>query len=218
MAAGRGTRMLPLTSTIPKAMAPVNGSTLIASGLKYLKKHIPHIYATVGYKGPILAQHLIEENISGMFNTTGQDNAWWIFNTLMREIDEPIFVLTCDNVIELDFDLLADEYFSKGTPPCMLVPVKPLAGLEGDYIIHEQNIVKSLTRSQPTDMYCSGIQVLHPRQLNLKMTPVTTFYEVWANLILTNELICGDIYPKKWFAVDTLQQLEDLNAHATTLR
>jgi NDP-sugar pyrophosphorylase family protein len=31
MAAGRGTRMLPLTSSIPKAMAPLNGTTLIAN-------------------------------------------------------------------------------------------------------------------------------------------------------------------------------------------
>lgn len=214
MAAGRGTRMLPLTNDIPKAMVPLNGSTLIANGLKYLKEHIPHIYATVGYKGPILAQHLIEENISGMFNTTGYDNAWWIFNTLMREVDEPIFVLTCDNVIELDFELLTEEYFAKGAPPCMLVPVKPVPGLEGDYIVHENNVVKSLTRSQPSEMYCSGIQILQPRQVNQKMAPATNFYQVWNSLIQTGELMCGDLYPKKWFAVDTLQQLEDFNAQS----
>lgn len=212
MAAGRGTRMLPLTNTIPKAMAPSNGSTLIANGLKYLKKHIPYIYATVGYKGPILAQHLIEEGISGMFNTTGYDNAWWIFNTLMREINEPIFVLTCDNVIELDFEILTEEYFNTGAPPCMLVPVKPVPGLEGDYILHQNNVVKLITRSQPTEMYCSGIQVLQPRQLNLGMSPVSTFYQVWNSLIQRQELYCCNLYPKKWFAVDTIQQLEDFNA------
>lgn len=214
MAAGRGTRMLPLTQTIPKAMVPLNGSTLIASGLKYLKKHIPHVYATVGYKGPLLAQHLIEEDVSGMFNTTGHDNAWWIFNTLMREVNEPIFVLTCDNVIELDFDLITDEYFSLGAPPCMLVPVKPVTGLDGDYIKHEGNVVKSLSRSQPSEMYCSGIQVLQPRQLNLKMPPVTNFYDVWNNLIKNGDLYCGDIYPKKWFALDTLQQLQEFSTQS----
>jgi NDP-sugar pyrophosphorylase family protein len=102
----------------------------------------------VGYKGSILAQHLIDQNISGVFNTTEKDNAWWIFNTLMREVDEPIFVLTCDNVIELDFALLTQEYFSRGAPPCMLVPVQPVQGLEGDYIEHENNVVKSLSRQR----------------------------------------------------------------------
>ena len=34
LAAGRGIRMKPLTNKIPKAMAPLNQSTLIAEGLK----------------------------------------------------------------------------------------------------------------------------------------------------------------------------------------
>ena len=33
MAAGRGTRMLPLTSEMPKAMAEINGVSLISNGI-----------------------------------------------------------------------------------------------------------------------------------------------------------------------------------------
>src|SRR5687767_6015737 len=105
MAAGRGTRMMPLTTLVPKAMVPYNGTTLIANGIDGIRKHIPNIYITVGYKGAILAQHVIEHNVTGIFNTEGKDNAWWIFNTLLKFLNEPVYVLTCDNVIELDFDL-----------------------------------------------------------------------------------------------------------------
>jgi len=207
MAAGRGERMLPLTDIVPKAMAPVNGSTLIARGLKYLHEKIDYIYVTVGYKGSMLASHVIENNVTGVFNTTGQDNAWWLFNTLMRELDEPVIVLTCDNVIELDFDLLTKEYFSKGCPPCMVVPVRPIPGLEGDYIIHENNVVKRLSRHDVTDMYCSGIQIIHPKKVNALVPPATNFYQVWNALIAKDSLYCSNLYPSKWFAVDTLQQL-----------
>jgi len=210
MAAGRGERMLPLTDVVPKAMAPVNGTTLIARGLKYLHGKIPYIYVTVGYKGPMLAAHVIENSVSGVFNTTGQENAWWLFNTIMRELDEPVFVLTCDNAIELDFDLLTKEYFSRDCPACMVVPVKPLPGLEGDYIVHEENIVKKLSRHDVTDMYCSGIQIIHPKKVNGLIKPVTNFYQVWNALIEQNCLYCSDIYPSKWYAVDTIQQLSDL--------
>ena len=34
MAAGRGMRMRPMTDTIPKAMAPFRGETLIANGIR----------------------------------------------------------------------------------------------------------------------------------------------------------------------------------------
>jgi NDP-sugar pyrophosphorylase family protein len=139
MAAGRGMRMMPLTDTIPKAMAPYNGTTLIASGIEKIKRQVPNVYITVGYKGAILAQHVIEHNVSGIFNTEGKDNAWWIFHTLMQYLDEPVYILTCDNVVDLDFALLEKEYFDFGAPPCMVIPVQPIPGLEGDFIFHEEN-------------------------------------------------------------------------------
>jgi NDP-sugar pyrophosphorylase family protein len=207
MAAGRGMRMIPLTDIIPKAMVPIGESTLIAKGLEYMHRKVPFIYVTVGYKGAMLAQHVIEHHVAGIFNTTGKDNAWWLFHTLMKELNEPVLVLTCDNVVELDLELLCEEYFSKGAPPCMVVPVRPIAGLEGDYIVHEHNIVQRLSRHEVTDMYCSGIQIIHPRKVNALMPPADNFYEVWNNLMMTQNLFCSNLYPEKWYAVDTLQQL-----------
>lgn len=211
MAAGRGTRMMPLTDVIPKAMAPYDGSTLIAKGIAKLSHAIPKIHITVGYKGAILAQHVIENSVSTVFNTEGKDNSWWVFNTLMRYLDEPIFVLTCDNIIELDFDLLAQNYFDEGAPACMVVPVVPLPGLEGDYIYHIDHRVYKLSRTEPADIYCSGIQVLNPRKINDLIAPQDNFYSLWNELIKINQLYCSKIYPKKWFTVDTMAQLADVN-------
>jgi NDP-sugar pyrophosphorylase family protein len=210
LAAGRGMRMRPLTNVIPKAMAPYNGSTLVAKGIEKIRRHVPNVYITVGYKGAILAQHVIEHNVSGIFNTEGQDNAWWIFNTLIKELNEPVFVLTCDNVIELDFKLIEDEYFNFGAPACMVVPVKPVPGLEGDYIVHEQNIITSLSRTRESDIYCSGIQVLNANKINRLLQPVDNFYHVWQGLMEHRELYCSNVYPSQWFAVDTMEQLQRL--------
>jgi NDP-sugar pyrophosphorylase family protein len=210
IAAGRGMRMMPLTDLVPKAMVPYNGSTLIANGIDKIRKHIPYIYITVGYKGALLAQHVIEHNVTGIFNTEGKDNAWWIFNTLLKHLDEPVCILTCDNVIELDFDILAQEYFDFGSPACMVVPVEPVKGLEGDFIFHQKNVVKKLSRSEPTNIYCSGIQVLNPAKVNRLIDPADNFYDVWSQLIKKDQLYCSHIYPSKWFAVDTMEQLQRL--------
>jgi NDP-sugar pyrophosphorylase family protein len=210
MAAGRGSRMMPLTDIVPKAMAPYNGSTLIAIGIDKIRTHIPNIYITVGYKKAMLAPHVIEHNVSAIFNTEGHDNAWWIFNTLLKNLDEPIFVLTCDNVTELNFELLSTEYFSFGSPACMVVPVEPVQGLEGDYIFHEKNVIKKLSRTEPSGIYCSGIQILNPAKINKLISPSDNFYKVWSQLIDINQLYCSHTYPSKWFAVDTVEQLQRL--------
>lgn len=213
MAAGRGQRMGPLTDVIPKPMAPYDGSTLIARGIARLSRRIEHIHITVGYKKAMLAQHVIEHGVSSVFNTEGKGNCWWIFNTLMAHINEPIFVLTCDNVVELDFELLESNYRDLESPPCMLVPVKPVPGLEGDYIFHKGHLVTRLSRTDPSDIYCSGVQVLNPKRVNQLTCQEESFYSIWNQLMAIESLMVSSIYPKKWFAVDTLEQLIDLNSH-----
>ena len=210
MAAGRGARLMPLTDLVPKAMVPYNGSTLIAHGIEQIRKHVPNIYITVGYKGAMLATHVIEHNVTAIFNTEGHDNSWWIFNTLMKHLNEPVFVLTCDNVTDLDFESLSKEYFALNSPACMVVPVKPVEGLEGDYIFHQNNIVSKISRHDPAPTYCSGIQVLNPFLINQIMQPVDNFYDVWKNLIAKQQLYCSNTFPKQWFVVDTVEQLRTL--------
>src|ERR1043166_3094265 len=102
MAAGRGMRMMPLTDAIPKPMAPYNGSTLIARGISRLAHRLAHIHVTVGYKGAMLAQHVIEHGASTAFNTGEKSSGWGASNTLRAGGGEPVYVLTCDNVVDLD--------------------------------------------------------------------------------------------------------------------
>lgn len=211
MAAGRGMRMMPFTENMPKAMAPLAGTTLIANGIDKLKKRIPNIHITVGYKGSMLASHVIEHDVNSVLNTEGKDNSWWIYNTLMKNLDLPIYVLTCDNVIELDFDLMEKDYVAAGKPACMVIPVKPITGLDGDFIFHDNQRITELSRTKPSEMYCLGIQILNPKKINELTQPADNFYNVWMQLIELKQLYCSNIYPKQWYAVDTVNQLEAIN-------
>jgi len=211
MAAGRGMRMAPLTDAIPKPMAPYNGTTLIARGIERLAAKIEHIHVTVGYKKAMLAQHVIEHGASSVFNTEGQSNCWWVYNTLLRSLDEPMLVLTCDNVVDLDIELLEENYRTLDAPPCMLVPVRPVPGLDGDFVFYEDHLVTEISRDKPTDIYCSGIQVLNPARMNQFTTDGESFYDAWRQLIILKQLFVSSVYPKRWFAVDTIEQLTTLN-------
>lgn len=207
MAAGRGMRMRPLTDAIPKAMAPYNGETLIAAGLKAIKQAVPLVHVTVGYKRAMLAEHLMHIGVSSIFNTEGHSNTWWMYHTVMRHLDEPVFVLTCDNLVKLDFSRLARDYFETGAPACMVVPVKPVPGLEGDFIDHVERRVTRIQREDPTEVYCSGIQILNPHRIASTTEEADSYYGVWAQLMARNQLYMSSVYPDRWFAVDTVEQL-----------
>ncbi|PZV76710.1 nucleotidyltransferase-like protein [Algoriphagus aquaeductus] len=207
MAAGRGTRMAPLTDLIPKPMAPLWGSTLIANGIEKIKPHLDNLHITVGYKGADLAKHVIELGVSSVINTEGHGNAWWIFNSLLKTLNEPILVMTADNVTDFEIDSLLQEYRRLNSPPCMVVPVIPVKGLDGDFIHQKNNIVYSLDRKLKAPTYCSGIQILNPFLINELMSKKEDFYEVWVELIKISKLFSSSVLPNKWFTVDTILSL-----------
>jgi len=209
MAAGRGTRMAPLTDLIPKPMAPLWGSTLIANGIIKIKPHLENLHITVGYKGADLAKHVIELGASSVINTEGKGNAWWIFNSLLKTLNEPVLVMTADNVTDFKIELLLTEYIRLGCPPCMVVPVLPVKGLEGDFIHESENLVFKLDRHSQAPTYCSGIQILNPHLINQFMEKKEDFSEVWSELIKQKKLFTSSIFPDKWFTVDTIQSLSE---------
>lgn len=213
MAAGRGTRMRPLTDSIPKAMAPFRGETLIANGIRTIKRHVEHIHVTVGYKSAMLSEHLMQIGVSSIHNTEGHPNTWWMYHSLLSLLDEPIFVLTCDNVVDLDFDLLCRDYHAIGAPACMLVPVVPVPGLEGDYIDHVNRRVTRVQRDEPRDLYCSGIQVLNPHRVAAVAGENDSFFGIWDQLIAQKSLWISDVYPKEWFAMDTVGNLRSADGN-----
>ena len=123
-------------------------------------------------------------------------------------MDEPVLVLTCDNVVHLDIERMAKDYHNLNEPACMVIPVSPVEGLDGDYIFHENNIVKELNRTKISSSYCSGIQVINPFKINKLISPKADFNDLWHKLISLEELKCSRVYPKTWYTIDTLEQLD----------
>ena len=210
MAAGRGTRLRPLTKKIPKGLIKFKQTSLIANGIKKLKKYIDFIHISVGYKGPILAKHLIEEKVSSIINTDKKGNSWWIFNSIFKSFDSPLYVLTCDNVTNIDFKKIEEDYYKKSQPMCMIIPTKPIKGLAGDYIFRKKNIIQGLSRKVKSDIYCTGIQVLNPKKINDKIKSTDDFNILWKRLIKIKQLYVSDVMPKKWYTVDNVANYKKL--------
>jgi NDP-sugar pyrophosphorylase family protein len=216
MAAGRGQRMMPLTQDVAKPMAPYLDTTLIGHGISQVKAQVPNVHITVGYKAMAVAQHVLSFGISTVINTEGQPSSWWLYNSLLKHLDEPVFVLTCDNVTDVDFAALEDDYCRMNQPTCMVVPVAPVEGLDGDYVFHDANrYVTKLSRTDKSSCYCSGIQVVNPRGVNMLAHKTSSFYDVWNELIKHKQMRVSSVFPRRWTAVDTVSDLERANNEAT---
>jgi hypothetical protein len=99
----------------------------------------------------------------------------------------------------------------------MLVPVRPIEGLEGDWIFHDDGVVTAVDRHHPSDAYCSGIQILNPAAVNRLTEEGEDFYDVWRQLIVRTQLRRSNVFPRHWFTVDTVADLERLGAAGSAL-
>ena len=208
MAAGRGNRMRPLSDLVPKALVPFKGNTLIDNSIQQLYSIVDKIHITVGYKKVDLASHLLSSSsVDSIINTSGKENIWWVFNSLIKDLDSPVIVLTCDNVTNLDAKFLEEEYKSLNNPACMLVAVKEIKGVEADKVLSEKNRVKKISREIDSQICCSGIQIINPKKCNQLMGEKDNFIDFWNELISRSQLYHSNIYPHRWFSIDNMEQL-----------
>ena len=71
----------------------------------------------------------------------------------------------------INIDELASQYEYLNRPACMIVPVNPVPGVEGDYVHQDGQVVTAINRTRPAETYCSGIQVLNPTAVK-RLAPV----------------------------------------------
>lgn len=208
LAGGEGTRMRPLTNHIPKALVEVNGKELIRYPIDLVKQHaIQNIYATYSYKSDKLLS-AIHKWVSGVINTTGKDNSYFLGQTIIKHIDEAILVLPCDMIIDIDLTKIHQDYLDMGEPANMIIGVPPCNPIQGDFIQYdsERNIV-GLSRDTETEYYCSGLQVINPKKVNAICGKSENFYAIWRQLIIRKEIKLSNIIPENWACYDSLDQI-----------
>jgi NDP-sugar pyrophosphorylase family protein len=206
-AGGEGTRMLPLTQYVPKGLIQIKGIPLIDYALKFLKHNdIEQIYVTYSYKSEQILTYL-KDKVSGFINTTNKDNSYFLYNSFIKHIDEPIVCMPCDIIVNLDLKDVYNKYCQIQDPVHALIPVNAKKGISGDYITTSDNSIINLDRNTNTGIYACGIQITTPALLNKITKPVDNFYGVWKQLINRNQLHLINIKPRTWRAYDSINDL-----------
>lgn len=204
---GKGERLMPLTQYVHKGMLTIDGTSIISALIRQIRRKIPHISVTVGHKGNELAKHVIEEQVSSIYNTNRKSECWWLFNTPFKLIDKPVVVFACDLVMDVNLEFIYESYLQIGSPVCMLIPTYPLPGVEGDFITGDGPLVTNLSRSIESDYLASGVFVINPFQINELMSEPEKMQHVWMQLLQMGKLYHSDYYPEKWDTVNTIEQL-----------
>jgi NDP-sugar pyrophosphorylase family protein len=192
---------------VPKPLIKIKNIPLIDHCIKSLRDGgIQQIYVTYGYKSELLVSH-IEKKVEGLINTSGKDNSYFLFNTIIKNINENIIILPCDIIIDIDFKKLYEN--CKTTSKAFIVPVEYIDGMNADFIkIEHKNRISQIGRHIPNITQCaSGIQVCNPYHINKNILECDNWYSVWSELIAKNMLYSSELIATSWKTYDKLEQL-----------
>jgi NDP-sugar pyrophosphorylase family protein len=208
LAGGEGTRMRPITNYLPKALVGVNGKPLIAYPIELLDLWgVDNVFVTYNYLSNKLFEHL-SNSVDGFINTTNCDNSYFLFHSFIKDVNQPIIVMPCDVIADIDLIALYKDYERHNCPAIMMVGTRPVEGVVGDYITYDEYYrIESLSRAVISPLYASGIQVINPKKLNELCKDEENFNDVWSQLLGTNNLKISTIHPKSWMAYDNINQI-----------
>jgi NDP-sugar pyrophosphorylase family protein len=221
LAAGFGTRLRPLTDTVPKALVPVAGRPLIEYSLLLLKAHgIEEVVINLHHLGEKVRALLGDGSFYGLRITYSPEDpilesGGGIKNAQPFLDGETFAVLNCDTITDLDlYALLAAHRKIKATATLVLRPDPEAAR----YGILETNAEGRIRRflGQPPEVNESlsqymftGLQVLEPRVFTFmpEVKPFSTTRVTYPAMLQAGEPLYGFVHTGTWMTVDDAEAM-----------
>ncbi len=215
MAAGKGTRMRPLTDDRPKPLVPVAGRPLIDHVLDHLRAaSVSRIVVNVHYLADQVEAHLADHATD--FEVVISDERAHLLETgggLMQAKpllgDDPFFCVNTDNIWTDNgsnaFAWLAENWNAREMDVLMLLV--PRARAQGHAGHGDFNLARDwrISRDDPAaakDWVWTGVQLLHPRILVDPPADVFSTNIFWDRAI-ANGRAFGIVHHGDWFDVGT---------------
>jgi len=192
LAAGFGTRLRPITESIPKCLVPINGDPLLNIWLKslnqislkkiflnthYLSNQVHSYISSLNYDMDITIFH---ENI--LLGTAGT-----IINNIQSFLDEDLIVIHADNYCLTDLSLLIKAHRNRPSNCLMTMMTFHTSKPEDCGIVEvENNIVVKFhekIKNPPGDLANCAVYVFSPELLNLINHKLNSIKDISIELI-----------------------------------
>lgn len=197
-AAGRGTRMAPLTNDRPKPLVPVNGRPLLDHALDLAEAAgIRRIVVNTHYLAPMVEQHLATSPVTTINEEVLLDTGGGLRNARGLLGNGPVLTLNSDAVWSVPTvltDLLTAWRPGRMRALLALVPPDRASGHKGagDFTMEDQG---HLTRG-PGLIY-TGAQIIDPTVLDDIPNRVFSLNLAWDRLMADQSLF-GMEFPGTW--------------------
>ncbi len=221
LAAGLGTRLRPLTHSIPKALVSVMGRPLIAYPLLFLKSQgIKEVVINLHHLGEKIRETLGNGSSYGMriFYSPEDpllDTGGGIKQAQSLLEGETFLVLNCDTIIDLSLDAVLDFHRRSQATATMVLRQDPNATCYGVIETDQHHRIRRFLGTPAEVSYAlqpwmfTGLHIMEPRVFSFMPAtrPFSSTRETYPQMLLAGEPLFGFAHSGSWLVVDSAEGL-----------
>ncbi len=216
LAAGFGTRLRPLTNTVPKALVPVASRPLIEYGLLWLHAQgIEEVVINLHHLGGKIREALGDGSVYGLRITYSPEDP--IFDTgggikkAQPFLDgETFLVLNCDTIIDLDLNVLLDTHRRTHALATLVLRADLAANRYGIIETDRSGRIRRFLGQPPevnaalSPFMFTGLQILEPRIFDFMPAnrAFGTTRETYPQMLQVGEPLWGFVHTGPWMVID----------------
>ena len=225
LAAGLGTRLRPLTNTIPKPLLPVGGTPLIVWNLLLLRHHgIRDVIINLHHLGGLIEKEVGDGSAVGMRISYSHEPTILGTGGGVKQAEqyfegEPFLVLNGDTLCDLDVGELSRFHRQEHPLATMVMREDPDVDRWGALEVNaRQRIVRINGRGRGDDgpvlkRMFAGVHIIHPRLLRtLPAGRESSLIDAYVREIEQGEPVCGYTLHGYWSDIGTPQRYAQAQA------
>lgn len=228
MAAGLGTRMRPLTDTLPKPLVKVMGKALIDHAIdRLIDAGVTHFVVNLHYKAEMIREHLshrkdvdiqYSDETDGLLGTGGG-----VVKAMTYFKSEPFYIHNSDTIWVEGYGKALELMKASWNPDKMdalllIVPLLNSMGYEGvgDFMMDALGHLTRVPAGRVSPFAYPGVQIVHPRLFENAPDGGFSTNVLWDRAI-ERERLYGVRMDGVWIHVGTPQAVAEAEAYLSDL-
>jgi NDP-sugar pyrophosphorylase family protein len=216
MAGGLGSRMRPLTYTIPKPLLPIGERPILEIILSQMRKAgFSKVFITTGYQAELVKSYFgngsrfgIELEYTHESETLGTAGALFL---LKDRIGEPFLVMNCDILTRLDLRKFYDSHIENSAVMTVGATSYEVQVPYGVLQVRGGTIRGVDEKPRTSHLIVAGIYVMNPEVLEIDRSGKTDIPEVISLLIAQGKKVAVCEIKEPWIDVGKLSDYERAN-------
>ena len=221
LAAGLGTRMRPLTDTLPKPLISVAGKSMLERAFEHLKEaKVSNIVVNAHYLAPLIEERVQAIHPQALISheATLLETGGGVTKALPLLGDRPFFVLNGDSIWTgkpslTHMNTKWDE--TQMDALLLLIPREDAHGYvgRGDFHMDPQGRLRRPEKGQEAPYVYIGAQIMNPPLFQHAPSGPFSLNLLWDKALESGRLF-GHIHEGKWYHISTPEDLEMIKAGA----